>query len=214
MHCSEQSFEAAQTIIVCAASSFGWMSLLTPVILIASLCVAIFGVRSARASARQRATLDMIEKVESTPHYRGLHSVFSYHRRQSSFYRLHNPREEKDRQERQAVLDYLNHYELVAIGICNRILDADFYRDWMLGPFVRDWNAAAEFIQRERWKWDVAKGEWRYHGPLFRNFQTLACRWSSQAIVLDEAYSPPPDAPSGPGDEAYPVPRNEDGETS
>lgn len=146
----------------------------------------------------------MIEKVESAPHYCSLHSVFSYHRRQGSFERLHNPTEEKDKDERQAVLDYLNHHELVSIGIRTEILDAKFYRDWMLGPSVRDWNAAANFTQRERWKWNAEQGCWKYHSPLFENFQAVACEWSSEAIVLNETYSSPPGAPSGPGDEALP----------
>ncbi len=95
VQCSETpAFEAAQAVIVCVASSFSWVSLLTPLIVLISIGVAFLGVRSARASARQRATLDMIEKVESAPHYRSLHAVFSYHRRQDSFSRLHNPTED------------------------------------------------------------------------------------------------------------------------
>jgi len=143
-------------------------------------------------------------KSRVRPHYRGLHAVFSYHRRQNSFSRLHSPTEEKDKAERQSVLDYLNHYKLVAIGIREDILDADIYRDWMLSPFVRDWNAAADFIQRERWKWDSDKRTWTYHKPLFTNYQAVARLWSSEAVDLSEAYSVPPQAPSGPGDEAFP----------
>ena len=177
MQCSElSSSEATQTFIVCVASLFSWVSLVTPVIVFGSLIVAIIGVRSSRASARQRATLDMIEKVESAPHYRSLHSVFSYHRRQGTFGRLHSPTEEKDKSERQAVLDYLNHYELVSIGICKNILDAEIYRDWMLSPFVRDWNAASNFIQRERWKSDTKVKAWTYHARLFENYQRVACK--------------------------------------
>ncbi len=169
-----------------------------------SAVVALLGVRSARATARQRATLDLIEKVESTPHYRGLHSVFSYHRRQSTFDRLHDPLEEKDKDERQKVLDYLNHYELVAIGIRHAILDGKIYKAWMLGPFVRDWNASAAFIQRERWKWDANGASWIYHARLYENYQSVAQTWSTDATDIDEGASRPPRAPSGPGDEALP----------
>jgi hypothetical protein len=196
--------EAAQAMIVCVASSFNWVSLLTPAIILVSVIVAYFGVQTARGSMRQRATLDMIEKVESAPHYRSLHSVFSYHRRQDSFSRLHDPQEEKDKSERQAVLDYLNHYELVSIGIRRKILDSEFYRSWMLSPFVRDWNAAAEFIQRERWKWDEQKSKWYYHHPLYENYQFVAESWSPEVIKLNENTSGPPSAPSGPGDESFP----------
>lgn len=127
-----------QAVTVCIASSFEWTSLITPVIILGSVCVAILGVPSARASVRRKATLDMIEKTESTPHYREFHAAFAYHRRQSSFSRLHDPTEEKDKQERQKILDYLNHYEIIAIGIRHDILDAKIYRSWMQGPFIRD----------------------------------------------------------------------------
>ncbi len=147
----------------------------------------------------------MIEKVESAPHYRDLHEVFSKHRRQSTFGRLHDPTED-EKDERQSVIDYLNHYELVAIGIRERILDAKFYRNWMESAFVRDWNAAADFIQYERWRWSTVEEKWTYHRQIFGNYQVMANEWSSQAVNLTEATSGPPDAPSGPGDDALPEP--------
>jgi len=206
---SLETQEAAQTLI-CVASSFHWTSLLTPIIILLSVLVAMLGVWSARASTRQRATLDMIEKVESTPHYKTLHAVFSYHRRQDTFDRLHDPQEAKDSEERQAVLDYLNHYELVAIGVCREILDEAIYRDWMRGPFVRDWNAAARFIQRERWKWDEAARSWHYHDALFEHYQLVASRFSSKAIKLDKTTFTHPEAPHGPGDDPIPVDGQDD----
>lgn len=193
-----------QTVTVCIASSFNWASLITPAIVLVSVGVAVMGVRSARASVRQKATLDLIEKTESTLHYRDLHSTFAYHRRQNSFSRLHAPTEERDRSERQKILDYLNHYEIVSIGIRNNIIDARIYKNWMGGPFVRDWNAAADFIQRERWKWDTDSRTWRYYAPMFEHFQAVATSWSPDAIALTETYSGPPCAPTGPGDEAFP----------
>ena len=122
-----------------------------------------------------------------------------YHRRSDSFERLHNPREEKDRTERQAVLDYLNHYELVAIGILNGILDEEFYRTWMKGPFVRDWNAAATFIQRERWKQADGADDFVYYRRLFENFQQVACAWDRAAVRLTAESGGRPLRPGGPG---------------
>jgi len=201
---AEQVSQATQAIIVCVASSFSWLSLIAPGMIALSVCAAIWGVQKARETARQRATLDMIEKVESTPHYRDLHAAFAYHRRMDTFARLHNPTEEKDKRERTAVLDYLNHYELVSIGIRKRILDAAIYRDWMQGPFVRDWNAARRFIQRERWKYDPGTRKWSYYEPLFANYQKTAGAWSKDARMIDSTTSPPPGKAEGPGDEALP----------
>jgi hypothetical protein len=146
----------------------------------------------------------MIEKVESTEHYKQVNVTFSSYRRSGGFDSLHNPANEAAKKDRQSVLDYLNNYELVAIGIRAKILDEKFYKKWMLGPFVRDWNAAADFIQRERWKWDEDIRKWKYHSQLFDHYQYLAVKWSKEARVLNRRTSSPPASPEGPGDEAYP----------
>ena len=206
MICSqtELAAETTQAFIVCVVSSHSWAVFLTPAIILVSAALAAWGVLFARGSARKRATLDMIEKFESTKHYRDLRGTFSYYRRAGGFERLHNPKEEKDNAERQSVLEYLNHYELVAIGICNDILDAKIYRQWMLGPFVRDWNAASDFIQRERWKLNEKTQEWQYRYQLFENYQSVATKWSEEAINLTRESSEPPTKAEGPGDDPLP----------
>lgn len=195
---------AAQSVIVCVSSSVNWLSLLTPLIIFLSFCAAIAGVLTARSIARQRATLDMIEKVESSSHYRDLHSTFAAKRRAGQFGELHDPKKPASRKQRQQVLDYLNHYELVSIGIQRNTLDPDIYRDWMLGAFLRDWNAAADFIQRERWKWNAQTKNWEYRARVFENYQKLASLWSNETVKLTKDYSKPPNKPTGPGDEHLP----------
>jgi hypothetical protein len=201
---SAYAIGAARTTIVCVASSFDWLALLSFLVILISVIVAGIGVASARKIARQRATLDMIEKVESTEHYRGIQAVFSKHRKAGSFSQLHAPSPGEQEADRRAVFDYLNHYELVSIGICKNTLDAGIYRDWMLGPFVRDWNAAAAFIQRERWKQHPDTKLWSYREPVFKNYQDVACEWSLEAVRLTEQYGGPPAEPEGPGDEPLP----------
>ena len=181
------------------------LGLLTPSLILLSALAAGWGVISQRGTARRRATLDMIEKVESAPHYRSLHAIFSYHRRTNSLLRLNDPKEAKDKEDRQSVLDYLNHYELVSIGILRGTLDEAIYKKWMFGPFVRDWNAASDFVQRERWKWDPKKEKWDYHHQLFEHYQKIAIRWDHNAINLNEHYKAPPKEPEGPGDELLPA---------
>jgi hypothetical protein len=57
------------------------------------------------------------------------------------------------------VRQMLNTYELIAIGIRAGILDEKMYETFYRGTFVRDWNAAREFITEER---DVAPRNPRY----------------------------------------------------
>lgn len=105
--------------------------------------------------ARRKATIDMIERVESTPHYRRMQRAFSSCHQQpeatGGFEALIDPSTDADWSRRRAVLDFLNHYELIAVGIEAGIFDFDLYKSWMGSTMVRDWNVAAAFIDRERW---------------------------------------------------------------
>ncbi|MFM9977600.1 MAG: DUF4760 domain-containing protein [Sphingomonadaceae bacterium] len=185
--------------------AFG-LAILTPVIGSSALYFAHLNLVNARTIARNKATLDLIEKKESTEYYRAVNERFSKLRLRKGFVHLNAPRTKLDKADRQAVIDYLNHYELIAMGIERRILDGGFYKAWMIGPFVRDWNAASPWIQNERWR-DDGKGDWEYRATIFGSFQKIACLWSKDAIVLDHTTGKPVGAPVGPGDEALPSPR-------
>jgi hypothetical protein len=183
-----------------------WKALLSPVLVLLSALVAIIGIRNVRAVARQRATLDIIEKFESTEHYRALNEAFSTVRKSAGFAALHDPATAASKKTRGQVQDYINHYELVAIGIRNNILDAKIYRTWMASAVVRDWNAAAEYVQHERWRLNARGDDYVYHPGLYANYQWLAANFSNTARRLTATSSPKPllAAASGPGDDPLP----------
>jgi hypothetical protein len=196
---------AAGTVVTCIiAPPIDWRLYLTPLLVLISSAIAWAALRNARLVARQKATLDLIEKRESTAHYRVLHDSFYALRTTKGFGSL-TQRSVATERQRQSLIDYLNHYELVALGIRQGILDERFYRAWMEGAYVRDWNAAADWVQRERWKQNT-DGSWRYRSSIFEHYQHMACRWSKEAKRLTQASSPPPDHASGPGDVALPEP--------
>ena len=92
---------------------------------------------------------------------------------------------------------YLNHYEIVALGIHEGIIDRELYRKWIAGPLVRDWNAAAPFIQMEWWKKQPNTGEWQYYDKLFCELQTLALSFDKDALDLNAASGGKPENPEG-----------------
>nr|WP_244867505.1 DUF4760 domain-containing protein [Vannielia litorea] len=191
------------------AAEVHWSVFLAPAIIGFSACVALWGIALARKTARERATLDLIEKTESTDHYQTAAALFRQYRTRGALLELADPGADKEA-DRAVVLNFLNHYELVSIGIVMGFLDRKVYREWMSGAFIRDWNAAREFIQRERWKFDPDKGEWDYNARVFRNFQKIAKRIGGRgALPLDRASWPAPAAPSGPGDLPLPEPEDE-----
>ena len=152
--------------------------------------IALRNIDSARQLARRRATLDLIEKVESSEHYRGLTDAFRVVRKTGSFAHLVAPRDAASRRTRGQVLDYLNHYELVAIGIRQEILDGGMYRAWMESAFVRDWNAAADWVQATRLDTSVT-GTTRYDDRAFANYQWMAREWAPRRAVWLTPQSPP-----------------------
>lgn len=213
MECSTavQTAYAVGEVVCINAPAAGWQSYVLPGLALCSFITAIVAIITTRAVARQKATLDLIEKRESTDLYRQLASDFSkVRRRPGGFASLNNPKTDADKSDRQKVVRYLNHYELISIGILNGILDDKIYRTWMRGAFTRDWNAAADWIQRERWKRD--KGEWSYYDRLFENYGRVAKRWSNEVRVLTKKSGGPPSGADigGPGDEALPAPPGEE----
>ena len=207
MDCSQaiELTDATPPLVVCVTSDSIWW--LTPVIFTISLCVAIFGVITARAVARQRATLDLIEKTETSEVYNDIKATFLYYSRTEKLHELHDPQEGPDKDARDKVMTFLNHYELVSIGIRNNILDRKFYMEWMRGPMVDDWNRAADFIQRERWKWSKSRAEWIYYDSTFCAFAKLAREMSPKDAKKIGPHLPKPaHGPAGIGDERLPSP--------
>ncbi len=206
MDCSAVPAAAkAASSIVCLIQPPDWRIYITPALVLISTFVAIAALINTRNVARRKATLDLIEKVESTDHYRALNATFSRLRRGKGFAQLANPGSEADEADRAQVNDYLNHYELVSVGILRGILDEAFYKSWMRGAFIRDWNAAADFVQGERWR-DDGQGAWQYHPQIFCAYEGMARRWSSDAITLNRHSGPPPASPQpGPGDDPLPA---------
>jgi len=150
-----------------------------------------------------RATLDLIEKAESSDHYRTITRVFSELRRHEAFMAVHDP-SEQNRPIRLALVAYLNHYETIALFIRRNVLDEETYSAWIQGTLVRDWNSASAFIQRQRWDWDRTSQTWVYDPTIYSQFQWLASRWNPNAAPLTEAYSAPPQTRPTSQDEPLP----------
>ena len=116
--------------------------------------VATGSVRANRSLARLKATLDLIERTESNDHYLKLRASFRRLETNNAdpafFARITHPIEEPDRTLRREIVAYLNHYELVAIGCAEGILDEGFYRSWMRSHLVRDFGLARPLILAAR----------------------------------------------------------------
>ena len=172
--------EAALTICV-ASSGFWWVGPL--VIGCAATIAAIISVKSIQANkevARKRATLDLIERSESTEHYQSLYAAFSQVRKDpAGLMQLADITNPNLLEQRQKVLNYLNHYELIAIGIKMGILDETVYKAFMRSTVVRDWEAAREFVTHIRTPSEDSGSEVSANAA-FSAFEALAQKWSPE----------------------------------
>lgn len=99
--------------------------------------VAVYSVAANRAVARMRATLDLIERSESSDYYSDIRKSFRKMNDEEVLVMIKYPKSDEERDLRRKVLAYLNHYKLVAIGCRSRILDENFYAKWMKTTLIR-----------------------------------------------------------------------------
>lgn len=172
---------AMQTEICMAPNGFWWVSPL--VIAVSAVVAAFISVSSIRANkeiARKRATLDLIERSESTEYYQDLYRSFTEVRKDprglEQLVDVTNP--EMVRQ-RQKVINYFNHYELMAIGIEQGVLDEGVYKSFMRSTLVRDWFEASAFIAHLRTPTPDSGAEVSA-ARAFSKFEALAVKWSPE----------------------------------
>ncbi|WP_415919409.1 DUF4760 domain-containing protein [Tateyamaria sp. SN6-1] len=176
-----QEFAEAALVICAASNSFWWVS---PLVIGLSACAAAFiSIRSIAANkevARKRATLDMIERTETTEHYQSLYKAFTDVRKdEGGFEQLKTVTNPQLLEQRRKVIAYLNHYELMAIGIRKGILDEAVYADFMRSTVVRDWHAAEDFITHIRTPTPDSGSDVPSNNA-FSEFQALAAKWEKQ----------------------------------
>ena len=135
-----------------APPPFWWVQpLIVTLGILGSLGVAYVTIRTNRRIARIKATLDLIEASESREHYLSLFRIYRRFRMEPAFKAtVLNPRTDEDRTARLRCFDFLNHYELVAIGFKEGILDELFYRRWMGYAVLRDYREGRDLILAAR----------------------------------------------------------------
>ena len=127
--------------------------------------------------ARMRATLDLIERTESQEYYQELATNFKDVRDSNCFEALENRTNKAIQEQRSDVLAFLNHYELIAVGCHNKVLDKVFYSQFMRSAVVRDWRAAEKFVNALR------TTEGKENPALFEYFEALAVEWEEEIKI-------------------------------
>jgi Domain of unknown function (DUF4760) len=78
---------------------------------------ALAAVLTNRWSARMRATLDFLERLETTEHHLKRYRTFRKVRRENAIGRIAQESRGGDETERDLCVDFLNTYEFISLGI-------------------------------------------------------------------------------------------------
>ena len=130
--------------------------------------------------AKKRATLDFIERSESTEYYQSLYMAFTEVRKDDGgLVQLRSPTNPELKRQRKKIIDYLNHYEMMALGIEQGMLDESVYKAFMRSTVVRDWFAAKQFVEHLRTP-SLDSGSDVSSGKAFVCFERLALKWAPE----------------------------------
>src|SRR3954468_2341142 len=158
-----------------------WASLIAPsATLLAGAVAATFAaisIRTTREIARHRATLDYIESYESTDFYQKIRQTYiSLRASPAGFESIYNPQAEEDKSNRQHVISFLNHYEMLSLGIQYGTISEEIYYRHFRAAVVSDWAALEPFIKHRR---TVAVPGRQPSPRAFIEFEWLARRWEN-----------------------------------
>lgn len=160
-------------------STFWWVQ---PSVTAVGIFVAGAAIYSSRNASRLKATLDFIEGSESKEYYQTRYKAYRKYRTDGA-YRISvlDPKDLTHENDRDYCLDFLNHYEAVAIACDKGIIDKNFYYKWMGENFVRDWNVATDLVRQTRMP--RMPGD-RGCPTAFQNFERLAVKWKGTPIAI------------------------------
>lgn len=157
-----------------------WQVLNSPVMttgaILFSAAIALAAVWVARKTTRERETVALIFKFHWDNDYIRARNVFKRVRDSDTglvaCINGNNSKDQKDQTDYDAVLQIMNHYEMISVGINSGILSAEIYDRYYRTRFVKDWIEAKALIAEER---RVADND-----RLFVEFETLAKNWAEK----------------------------------
>jgi hypothetical protein len=112
---------------------------------------ALVTVLTNRWTTRMKATVDLLERLETHDHFQKSYRAFRQVRLEpNGIQRIAMISTGAEITERDKCLDFLNIYELIALSIRKTILDEKFYLQAYDATIARDWDAAAPLIKEMR----------------------------------------------------------------
>ena len=139
--------------------------------LVLAAAAVLYQLHRRRVLAARRATLEFISKFEvHSSEWSECCAAFKRWKDQDTpFGPVISPNSDSDRRDAVRVLELLNHFELVAVGIEHKIIDSRLYKEWFRDTYVQYWRVARPLVEKLRSE--------RKSSRLFIRFEQLAYDW-------------------------------------
>jgi len=162
------------------------MSILSPLAILISATIALWGAQKAlktqRAIARKRATLDVLLKTETDPVIDVASAMFRDIRDTNSFEKLLKPTSQRDNEDRLKIITFLNHYELIFCGIMEDSLDELFLFQYHRGTVIHHWHAIKDFV--------IASRNKNHNQRVYQRFELFAEAWEQNKFITRKKSKP------------------------
>lgn len=139
------------------------------------VCVALITVASQRIISKKRAAYDFVLTLQYEQ-FLEHQKIFTELFETKQLERILEARTSKELEEKLAIRDYLNHFELFAVSIRQNILDENVCKDVICDTVIKRWNAAKSLIEKLREK--------EKKNSLFEHFEYIATKWEKNREVV------------------------------
>lgn len=131
-----------------------------------------------RKIARRRATLDLILHIESDRELLEARNRFIKLKKSETRSHVWGTEDQRDSEEATTIRTTLNINELVAVSICEGVIDECVYRRWFNKAYIGDYRAMTGYIQAVR--------EYKKNPAIFKEFEELALKWDADTGWYDK----------------------------
>lgn len=134
-----------------------------------SAVAAFVVIRSSRASAKRRNTLDIILHQESDAELINARKNFNELKSAETKLAVYGHSDQKNSEHAQTIRKIINLHELTAVAIQEGVIDECVYRRWFNTTYVKDYAAVDAYIAAARVTYDNPQA--------FVEFERTAKRW-------------------------------------
>lgn len=147
-------------------------------VLLLSVFVALFSIATQRIIAKKRAAYDYMVRVKGDINYAKDQAVFNDLKDNDQLETIINAKTEQSKNQKQAVRNYLNYFELLCVSIEMHIVDENVCKAQLGDILVKRWEDVEILVSKIRKQNDDSE--------ILEYFEKVATRWKDNPRVVKE----------------------------